>query len=178
MSLPGVRLARSHDARARACPGPQHVPGSARLTYLRLLDFRDGYYARSGSLDHLNSDGFDCRSGRPRGFFAGARLGLALATARFVAAFPRAALDSFLALGRAVAPFLFWTFDDCFSRLAMIDPLAWRSANALRPDQKTTRPESRQPILRVINRRSQLGHNRASRYGAIWHPDRTPRKAS
>jgi hypothetical protein len=26
------------------------------------------------------------------------------------------------ALGRAVAAFLFWIFDDCFLRLAMIDP--------------------------------------------------------
>ena len=50
------------------------------------------------------------------------RLGLALATARFAAAFPRAAFDSFLLLGRAFAPFLFWTFDDCFLRLAMTDP--------------------------------------------------------
>jgi hypothetical protein len=55
-------------------------------------------------------------------FFIGGRLGLALATARFAAAFPRAAFDSFLLLGRAFAPFLFWTFDDCFLRLAMIDP--------------------------------------------------------
>jgi hypothetical protein len=59
-------------------------------------------------------------------FFTGARLGLALATARFAAAFPRAAL----ALGRAVAAFLLWTFDDCFLRLAMIDP-CWRSAKRI-----------------------------------------------
>ena len=84
-------------------------------------------------------------------FFTGVRLSLPLATARFVA-FPRAALDYFFALGRAVAPFLFLTLDDCFLCLAMIDPLAWRSANALTLDQKTTRPESRQPILQVINR--------------------------
>jgi hypothetical protein len=32
-------------------------------------------------------------------------------------------LDSFLPLGRVLAPFLFWTFDDCFLRLAMVDPL-------------------------------------------------------
>src|SRR5215471_6163109 len=55
-------------------------------------------------------------------FFIGARLGLALATARFAAAFRRVALDSFLALGRAFAPFLFWTFADCFLRFAMVDP--------------------------------------------------------
>ena len=55
-------------------------------------------------------------------FFIDGRLGLALATARFAAAFPRAAFDSFLLLGRAFAPFLFWTFDDCFLRLAMTDP--------------------------------------------------------
>jgi hypothetical protein len=29
-----------------------------------LLDFRDSYYARRGLFDHLNSNGFDCRSGR------------------------------------------------------------------------------------------------------------------
>ncbi len=47
----------------------------------RLRSFRDSYYTGSGLLDHLNSDGFDCRSDRPRGFFTGARLGLGLATA-------------------------------------------------------------------------------------------------
>jgi hypothetical protein len=49
-------------------------------------------------------------------------LGLALATARFAAGFPRAAFDSFLALGRAFAPFCFWTFDDCFLRFALVEP--------------------------------------------------------
>jgi hypothetical protein len=29
-----------------------------------LLDFRDGYYARSGLLDHVNHDGFDYWSDR------------------------------------------------------------------------------------------------------------------
>jgi len=43
---------------------PQHVSGSACFTYLRLLDFRDCYHARSGLLDHLNSDGFDNWSDR------------------------------------------------------------------------------------------------------------------
>src|SRR4029077_19251742 len=67
-------------------------------------------------------------------FLTGARFGLAPATVRFAAAFPRAALT----LGRAVAPFLFLTLDDCFLRLAMIDPRSsWRSANALMLDQKT-----------------------------------------
>jgi hypothetical protein len=55
-------------------------------------------------------------------FFTGARLGLALATARFAAVFSRVALDSFLPLGRAFDPFLFWTFADCFLRFAMVDP--------------------------------------------------------
>jgi len=54
-------------------------------------------------------------------FFTGARLGLALATVRFVA-FPRVTFVSLCALGRAVAAFLFWTFGDCFLRFAMIDP--------------------------------------------------------
>ena len=35
------------------------VSVSARFTYLRLLDFSDCYYSRSGLLDHLSSDGFD-----------------------------------------------------------------------------------------------------------------------
>jgi hypothetical protein len=52
-------------------------------------------------------------------FFTRERLGLALATVRFVA-FPRATLVSLRA--RAIAAFLFWTFDGCFLRLAMIDP--------------------------------------------------------
>jgi hypothetical protein len=51
--------------------------------------------------------------------FTRARLGLTLATGRFVA-FPRATLVSLRA--RAVVAFLFWTFDGCFLRLAMIDP--------------------------------------------------------
>src|SRR5262252_8152866 len=88
-------------------------------------------------------------------FFTGARLGLAPA---FATTFPRAALDSFLALGRAFAPFLFWTFDDCFLRLAMVDPLVGAPQTHDARSQKTTRPESRQPTLRVINRRSRVGH--------------------
>jgi hypothetical protein len=54
--------------------------GSADLT--RLLDFRDGYYARSGLLDYLNSDGFDYRSDGlfhfPRGFLYRRAFGLGL----------------------------------------------------------------------------------------------------
>jgi hypothetical protein len=69
-------------------------------------------------------------------FFATARLRLALATTRFVA-FPAA----FLTLGRAVARFFFWIFDDRFLRLAIICRLRWRCANE---SQKTTRSESRQ----------------------------------
>ena len=56
-------------------------------------------------------------------FFTGA--GLGLVTVRFVAC---AALDTLRALGRAVAPFLFCTFDP-FLRLAMIRPRSgWWSA--------------------------------------------------
>jgi len=85
--------------------------------------------------------------------FTGARLGLALATVRFAAAFRRVDLDSFLAFGRAFAPFLFWILDDCFLRLAMVRP-PWL---ALRKridgtSQKTASRESRQPTLGVINR--------------------------
>ena len=54
----------------------QHAPSSARLTHLRLLDFRHSYYTGSGLLDHLNSDGFDCRGDGPGGFFHGRAFGL------------------------------------------------------------------------------------------------------
>ena len=95
-------------------------------------------------------------------FFAEARLGLALGIARFGAAFARAALASFLALGRAFAALFFWTFDESLLRLAMVDPPRWRAANALMQSyNKTTCSESRQPTLRVINRRCQLGHQRS-----------------
>jgi hypothetical protein len=99
-----------------------HADGSARLTHLRLLDFRDGYYIGRGLLASTATVSTVAAIGRAA-FFTGARLGLAWAAARFATAFPRVALDSFLALGRAFAPFLFWTLDDCFLRLAMIAPL-------------------------------------------------------
>ena len=54
-------------------------------------------------------------------FFAGARLGLGLAIVRFVA-FSCADLDTLRALGRAVPPFLFCTFDRVL-RLAMVAPV-------------------------------------------------------
>jgi hypothetical protein len=74
-------------------------------------------------------------------FFTGARLGFALATARFVAF---AALDTPRALPRlAEFPLCsfarFCTFDP-FLRLAMIDPLvSLMLRNALMSDQKTKR---------------------------------------
>jgi hypothetical protein len=62
-------------------------------------------------------------------FFTGARLGLALATVRFVA-FPRADLATFRALARAAVPLSsfprFCTFD-AFLRLAMMDLLVLRN---------------------------------------------------
>jgi hypothetical protein len=65
-------------------------------------------------------------------FFADVGLGLALATVRFIAF---AAFDGLRALTRAVAAFLFFTFD-CFLRLAMIRPLVWLVVrNALMPDR-------------------------------------------
>jgi hypothetical protein len=85
-------------------------------------------------------------------FFTEARLGLALATARFAAAFPRATFESFLALGRAFAPFLFWTFDDCFFRLAMVDP--WFVSGS----QKTTDAESWQTHAKGYQQMISPGH--------------------
>jgi len=77
-----LRAKRSPDI---LCPSPNAVkvlrgPGSARFTCL--LDFRDGYYARSGLLDHFNGDGFDYRSDRllhfPRSFLRWREFGLGL----------------------------------------------------------------------------------------------------
>jgi hypothetical protein len=57
-----------------------HTAASACFTYLRLLDFRDSYYVRSGLLDHLSSDGFDYWSVRlfrpPRSFLHWRAFGL------------------------------------------------------------------------------------------------------
>src|SRR6516225_8198690 len=101
----------------------QHAPSSARLTHLRLLDFLHIITPGAGcSITSTATVSTTGATGRAA-FFTGARLGLALAAAPFATAFPRVTLDSFLALGRAFAPFLFWTFDDCFLRLAMVDPL-------------------------------------------------------
>jgi hypothetical protein len=80
-------------------------PISARLTQLRLL--RDRYYIGSGLLITSTATVSTAGATGRAAFFTGARLGLALVTARFAAAFPRVALDSFLTLGRVFAPFLF-----------------------------------------------------------------------
>ena len=54
----------------------------AHLTYHRFLDFRGSYYARSGLLDHLSSDGFDYWSDglfhAPRSFLHWRTFGLGL----------------------------------------------------------------------------------------------------
>ena len=119
----------------------RHAPGLARLTCLRFLDLRER------DAQSLNRNGFDCGSTGPAPFFTCARLGLALATVRFVT-FPRTALDSLRVLGRAVVPFLFWTFDDCFLRLAMIDPSRFGASQGIDAEyQETARLSSRQPIL-------------------------------
>jgi len=84
------------------------------LAHCRLLDLHNSYSAGAdGSITATVSTALATAGAA---FFAAARVGLALATGRFVA-FPAA----FLALGRPVAPFLFWTFDDCFLRLAIFD---------------------------------------------------------
>jgi hypothetical protein len=81
-------------------------------------------------------------------FFAGMRLGLALATVRF------AALRALPLLGE----FRFGSFPrfcafDCFLRLAITVPLFWLVLHQLIvSDQKTTGLSPRQSILRVINR--------------------------
>ncbi len=86
-SLKGTcaNASRSVTKPERSLPKPQRRqgcegPGSARFTCL--LDFRDGYYARSGLLDHLNSDGLDYRSDRllhfPCGFLRWRGFGLGL----------------------------------------------------------------------------------------------------
>jgi hypothetical protein len=98
------------------------APSSARFTCL--LNFSD--YVRSGSLDHLNSNGFDCGNDGlfdpPAAFFTGARFGLVLATVCFAAfarenlrAFPRVAEFPLRSFPR------FCTFD-FFLRLASGQP--------------------------------------------------------
>jgi hypothetical protein len=106
----------------------------SELTSLgRLVDLRDSYSAGAGCSITSTATASTAAATGGTAFFAAARLGLALATIRF-AAFPAA----FLALGRAVRPFFFWTFDECFLRLAMVHPCSdWRDANALMPDQRT-----------------------------------------
>jgi hypothetical protein len=100
---------------------------------LCLLDFRDSYSAGAGCSITTATVSTAAATGGAA-FFAAALLGLALATIRF-AAFPAA----FLAMGRAVRPFFFWTFGECLLRLAMVHPCSdWRYANALMPDQRTT----------------------------------------
>jgi hypothetical protein len=115
-----------------------------RVACLRLLDRCDSYSAGAGCSTTSTATFSTAVATGGATFFAALRLGLALATTRFVA-FPAA----FLAFGSDFAPFLFWTFDDFFLRLAIVDPLFWLAlckridANS----QKTTRPESRQPTL-------------------------------
>jgi hypothetical protein len=94
---------------------PRGLPDSARLAYLRLPDLRGGYSAATGRWTTSTATDSTAVATGAGAFFAAARLGLALETTRFVA-FPAA----FLALGRAVAPFFFWTFDDCFLRLTIV----------------------------------------------------------
>ena len=103
--------------------GRDHMPPVQLVfAYLRLLNVGDSYSAAAGCSTTSTATVSTTAATGGAAFFAGARLGLALATDRFVASFPRAALDNFLAFGRAFAPIFFWTFDDCFLRLAMIGP--------------------------------------------------------
>ena len=82
----------------------QHPPCSARLTCLRLLDLRK-WDAQS-----LNRNGFDCSSDRARGFLHLRAFGLSPGN-RSLRHFSSRSLGQFACLGRAVVPFLFWTFD-------------------------------------------------------------------
>jgi hypothetical protein len=74
-------------------------------------------------------------------------LGFALATG-FAAALLLAGLDCFLSLGRAFGPFLFWTFDDLFFRLAMVAiPVRVGASQRIDDESKDSSAESRQSIL-------------------------------
>jgi hypothetical protein len=84
------------------------------LAHCRLLDLHNSYSAGAGG--SITATVSTALATAGAAFFAAARVGLALATGRLVD-FPAA----FLALGRPVAPFPFWTFDDCFLRLAIVD---------------------------------------------------------
>jgi hypothetical protein len=66
-------------------------------------------------------------------------LGLALATG-IAAALLLAGLDSFLTLTAAFGPFLFWTFDDLFFRLAMVAiPVRVGASQRIDAESKTAR---------------------------------------
>jgi hypothetical protein len=73
---PSIAFPTEDKIRQERCPSV--TAASARLTYLRLLDFRDSY----GLLDHLGSDGFDYWSDRlfhfPRSLLHWRGLGLGL----------------------------------------------------------------------------------------------------
>jgi hypothetical protein len=108
--------------RVEASTRLRFIPTWAHFTYLDLLEFRDGYYARRGLLNHLNSDGFDCWSDRlfrprlPRSFLHWVRLGLAV---RFIALADFATLRALASLADSFPRFC--TFDP-FLRFAMMDP--------------------------------------------------------
>src|SRR5204862_8146792 len=63
---PGACQSPAQDqTRSNPCEALRDTAALARFTYLRLLDFRDGYYARSRLLDQVNNDGFDGRLFHP-----------------------------------------------------------------------------------------------------------------
>jgi hypothetical protein len=112
-----------------ALPGFNMPPGSARLTCLRFLDLR------KRDAQSLNRNGFDCGSDRPRGFLHLRAFRLSPGN-RSLRHFSSRSLGQFACLGTCCRPLLFWTFDDCFLRLAMIDPSRLVLRKALMPNIK------------------------------------------
>lgn len=126
-SLAGTGARKLHRGGWKGCVKeyPNSFRTRALFAYHGLLEFRDSYYAWSRLLDHVNNfSRTGCfRTSFPGAFFTAARLGLGLATVRFVAfadfatlaALPRLAEFPLRSLAR------FCTFDPFF-RLAMIAP--------------------------------------------------------
>ena len=124
--------------------GRHHASGSAHLTHLRLLDFRDRYAPGAGcsitSTATVSTAGATGCFTRRAAFFTGAGLGLALATVRFVAfadfatlrALPRLAEFPLRSFAR------FCTFD-AFLRLAMIAPLVLANDTSSKSRQASKR---------------------------------------
>jgi hypothetical protein len=146
MSRVGARN-RSKTTKRYNIGADARAPGSARLN-VRLRFRHTSYCAGMGcsiaSTTTASAAGAGCSF-----FFTEARLGLALATG-FAIPLLLAGLDNFLTLGRAFAPFFFWTFDGrFFSCSHSRNPPFALVRNALISNQKTARVSRRNPSYQL-----------------------------